>query len=758
MTPAKAPAKPPEGANAPRKPTKPEKPAKRPKGAEGVDLGDSVYVRHPKRGAIAVSVTGLGKDGFTGRCDQGEKHRVPWDGYLGHKARLLHRYELLEQGSDGALVKDGTGRQRFIAGMEMPEPEEKAAREAAAIAQDDPIVGGLDELEKPLKKALTEARPMLPMFPPNARVLLLKAEGDIKGRPGLALKDVTDKGGHQTKRWEKSGMEQKPADKGPAPIQHGDTVGFRHGDVGGEGKVVASGQDGVTVHDANGIAHQVRHEHLTGRVPARPQYPDRTEGEEDKPYLKRIKDSLPDPDHLPEEHDRYFNQGPKTKTVPMDQLVSSKSAAENEKGGNNAPKFMAAAYHGVVGKRDPINAKKRPDGKYEVTDGNGTLTGVQKHGWKALPVNVEGEDGGQGDAGQGGKDAGANPAPLFDNADLSLDEDGPPQPVNDEDGLYEMAAPALDALKEWLNKGKGICSQLGYDTMGKAPENVAPDEWDKSSGMLFIAPLKGRDRAKEKVDDAYNGDWNRLLDVVRCTIAVDKHEDLTNVLAKLKQSGLKLSRKPKDRFNKPTKCGYRDVLMNVVMPNGCIGEVQLNIKSMLKAKNDGHAFYETERSILPKIEKGTASDEDRAKVQEAQKSMSDLYNSAWQSATNGAQSQPMAKALKGAKPMAGKQAAGNQASGADTFFDYDNAKFRRRAGADPLFRGVHDVLAGDQWKPYAGDKLAPGLYGDEIPDPSGGGDGGERAPGGDQGGAPPAPAGKPMTKALLMPMVFLRPR
>lgn len=243
--------KPPAGINAPRqpaKPGKPDKPVKRPKGAEGVEAGDSIYVRHSKRGAVAVRVTATGKHGFTARCDKDQPHQIPWDAYLGHKARMRHKVELVEQGADGALVRDATGRQRFVAGLELPEPE-TPKDEAATLATDDPILGGMDRLKK------SEA----PMIPPDTRILFLKAQ--VANRPGLALQQVTDRAGHQTKRWKHTGPEEKHEPQ-RAPMKHGDVVQFRHKDVQGGGKIVASGADGVTVQDDAGTPHQVRHEHL----------------------------------------------------------------------------------------------------------------------------------------------------------------------------------------------------------------------------------------------------------------------------------------------------------------------------------------------------------------------------------------------------------------------------------------------------------------------------------------------------------------
>lgn len=123
-----------------------------------------------------------------------------------------------------------------------------------------------------------------------------------------------------------------------------------------------------------------------------PAYPARADGEADKQYLKRVANELPDPAELPEDHEKYFNMEGAT-AIPLDKLVSAKTDAENAKGGNNAPKFMRAAYDGKVARRDPITVTPMGDGRYKVTDGNGTFTGVKKHGWKSLPVIVGKEEG-----------------------------------------------------------------------------------------------------------------------------------------------------------------------------------------------------------------------------------------------------------------------------------------------------------------------------------------------------------------------------
>ena len=71
-----------------------------------------------------------------------------------------------------------------------------------------------------------------------------------------------------------------------------------------------------------------------------------------------------------------------------------------------------------------------------------------------------------------------------------------------------------------------MSSNMGHEMMTVAPEDVAPERWKDDSCMLFIAPLKGAARAREKVMSKYKGDWSQLRDAVRCSIAVPTMADV----------------------------------------------------------------------------------------------------------------------------------------------------------------------------------------------------------------------------------------
>ncbi len=260
-----------------------------------VAAGDHVYAHHQEMGPIPLRVLAHGRDGFTGEAEDGRRHRVPYDRLLGHRSRVKMDYKVVDAGADGAIVEDARGRRSFMAGDLSPPPDEAMAQPARR----DPLLDDLDRLGKALA-----AGP----------VLLLKA-GPLANRPGLALRDVTDRRGHQTKRWVRT-MKDQPAPRRAAagkerdegiihdprqtdledftgkpqqPIRHGDVIRFQHGQVEGQGKIVSSGRDGVTVRDDAGQTHQVRHDAIAGRA----------EGGEGGGGGALDADKLDSPDHRP---------------------------------------------------------------------------------------------------------------------------------------------------------------------------------------------------------------------------------------------------------------------------------------------------------------------------------------------------------------------------------------------------------------------------------------------------------------------------
>jgi hypothetical protein len=208
-----------------------------------VECGDELYFRHPAHGPTHGKVAAHGKHGCMIDCAADKKrYRVKWEHVLGHRVKVQPGYKVVDHGESGFIAEDPSGRRRYI---HDPDPD-------------------VDSGEEPIRKAL----PIVLLFGERPDMDVAKAIGGtryIKNRPGLSLQDVTDKQGHQTKRWKKTG-EDMPAEKNvgrkreePTSTKHpvGTDVSFSAGGKSGSGKVQAAGADGAVVRDKAGNSHKV---------------------------------------------------------------------------------------------------------------------------------------------------------------------------------------------------------------------------------------------------------------------------------------------------------------------------------------------------------------------------------------------------------------------------------------------------------------------------------------------------------------------
>lgn len=540
-------------------PARPDKPGKdkQPAG-QRAHPGDHVFFHHDEAGPLSGHVLCCGKHGATVKDADGNHHKVRWERLLGHKKRADRSAKVIDEGEDGSICEDQDGRRFYLHG-ELPRDDEPGP--GADAPADEPDHNEDDDMKKSL----------ILFTRGEGREALLKARANAAG---LALQEVTDKAGHQTKRWKKTNPdEDKGRDRqaGANDDHHqearqkvvGKVVPFTAGSFKGKGEVTAAGKDGVTVKDDAGREHQVHW------------------------------------------HELHAGEGQEQDGDPDQEKGQAEGAAETDQ----------------RGEAEPAEADKAPD-----TGGGG------------------GDDGGP----WGGQ-------PLFDEKEMSLPKDAA-QPWDSEEALYQNADEAHGQFTSWL---KGVGEGLGIEHVEKKMDEV---DWDnEKGGMLFIAPLKGKERANEKVHtpvekDGYGGDWTKLLDVVRGTIAVDSLEDVKKVVGKLKETGMELARAPKDRFTKATPVGYRDIMMNVKLPNGMVAELQVNVKSMLAAKEEGHKPYEVMRSILAKDD---PSDADNKAYQEAWEQSQKIYGDAWAKVTGSGGEQ-------GGEAPAEEQSAGGEENGKET--------------------------------------------------------------------------------------------
>lgn len=176
------------------------------------------------------------------------------------------------------------------------------------------------------------------------------------------------------------------------------------------------------------------------------------------------------------------------------------------------------------------------------------------------------------------------------------------------ESMYKAAAEAKPAFDKTLT---GIAQDLG--------------------GQAQLPGLKGSDRATEKIVNELAGNASGLRDVLRATIEVKTAADAQKALAAVRekfdvQPGMRNTLTPDA---KPPD-GYRDIKMNVQL-NGLAAEIQINLPSMLAAKNENHALYEQRRTIDGNVEREQRAytSEERAAVAKLDAQMKSAYDKAW---------------------------------------------------------------------------------------------------------------------------------
>ena len=158
---------------------------------------------------------------------------------------------------------------------------------------------------------------------------------------------------------------------------------------------------------------------------------------------------------------------------------------------------------------------------------------------------------------------------------------------------------------------------------------------DLNGEALFPPGLKKRATAITKAQTKYKGDFAALTDLSRASLQFDKLDDVYGALAAIeKRTGIKIARM-NDRFLRPTAEGYRDIIMNLRMPNGHLVELQLHVKQIAKAKDKAHLFYERRRRITQRAEfaKRDLTLSEFKKVQALTAKQQQIYGKAFAEAT-----------------------------------------------------------------------------------------------------------------------------
>lgn len=186
----------------------------------------------------------------------------------------------------------------------------------------------------------------------------------------------------------------------------------------------------------------------------------------------------------------------------------------------------------------------------------------------------------------------------------------PGQKIADPEKLWaqgEKVKPAFDQILQRAGDRLGAIEQVSPGARAAASQVQHP--------LVITAPLKAKDgRGLEKVKTKYAGDFTKLKDIVRGTIAVPSMEELPAALhaivkeadaAGWKVTGLenRFTREQGSKINTGANTfGYKDLSMHLVSPDGHVAELQINTIPLMVAKEQGggHQFYDQVRPILEK--------------------------------------------------------------------------------------------------------------------------------------------------------------
>jgi len=118
-------------------------------------------------------------------------------------------------------------------------------------------------------------------------------------------------------------------------------------------------------------------------------------------------------------------------------------------------------------------------------------------------------------------------------------------------------------------------------------------------GEYQPGPNKSRVRAVEKMENDYDGDHTKLVDIVRASGIFPNFLCLAMAVDILMSPDCALIVvRAKDRFNKPTDFGYKDMLLNVRLEGSDhVGELQLHLAPIIEVKPACHRTYALMRAV-----------------------------------------------------------------------------------------------------------------------------------------------------------------
>ncbi|MEV5629421.1 toxin glutamine deamidase domain-containing protein [Micromonospora tulbaghiae] len=108
---------------------------------------------------------------------------------------------------------------------------------------------------------------------------------------------------------------------------------------------------------------------------------------------------------------------------------------------------------------------------------------------------------------------------------------------------------------------------------------------------------KSRERVLDKLEGEYEYDASQLKDLAGAKVQFDSLDAVYQALGRLAADPEVVILHIKDRFLDPQASGYRDLLLNLRMSNGHVGELRLHLVSLDDIAEWEHSLYEVRRDL-----------------------------------------------------------------------------------------------------------------------------------------------------------------
>ncbi|MEM3408155.1 MAG: non-canonical purine NTP pyrophosphatase [Candidatus Micrarchaeia archaeon] len=150
--------------------------------------------------------------------------------------------------------------------------------------------------------------------------------------------------------------------------------------------------------------------------------------------------------------------------------------------------------------------------------------------------------------------------------------------------------------------------EYGYKNLINKYKKIKPD-FDKilkqiakdNHGVAIATELKKKDRTIEKALTEYGGNINKVTDILRGSIIVERSERIKDVINDIKSEFSVIQ--IKDYINLPSVSGYMSILIKVKF-RGLPAEIQIHLKRLFEMNEYiGHMLYEIERRINAQTKK-----------------------------------------------------------------------------------------------------------------------------------------------------------